>query len=93
MQTTKRFVITLAGILLAFAVAPLVIASVHFQHLLIMLLLYTTLSQAWNLIGVSGRCPWSCRVFRHRRRRHDLEPGADPVGQYGVGAVISVIVR
>ena len=32
-------------------IAPLLIQDTHFQHLLIMLMLFATLSQAWNLIG------------------------------------------
>ncbi len=53
------------GCLLAtFAVAPLMIANVHFQHLMIMLLLYATLSQAWNLIGgYAGQVSFGHAVF------------------------------
>ena len=39
MQTTKRFSITLGCVLLVFAAAPLMVTNIHFQHLLIMLLL------------------------------------------------------
>ena len=38
-------------LLLVLIVAPLLIHDTHFQHLLIMLMLFATLSQAWNLIG------------------------------------------
>jgi len=64
MQTTKHFSITLGCVLLVFAVAPLVVTHIHFQHLLIMLLLYTTLSQAWNLIGgYAGQVSFGHAVF------------------------------
>jgi len=97
MQTTKRFVITLTGILLAFAVAPLVISSVHFQHLLIMLLLYTTLSQAWNLIGgYAGQVSFGHAVFFGIGAYAAMAPlnqwGMTPWAGMAIGAVISVIV-
>jgi len=97
MQTTKRFVITLAGILLAFAAAPLVIASVHFQHLLIMLLLYTTLSQAWNLIGgYAGQVSFGHAVFFGIGAYAAMAPlnqwGLTPWVGMVIGGVISVLV-
>jgi branched-chain amino acid transport system permease protein len=56
--------ITLGCLLAAFAVAPLIISDVHFQHLMIMLLLYATLSQAWNLIGgYAGQVSFGHAVF------------------------------
>ncbi|TFG39976.1 MAG: branched-chain amino acid ABC transporter permease, partial [Syntrophobacterales bacterium] len=97
MQTTKRFVITLAGILLVFATAPLVIASVHFQHLLIMLLLYTTLSQAWNLIGgYAGQVSFGHAVFFGIGAYAAMAPlnqwGLTPWVGMVIGGVISVMV-
>jgi branched-chain amino acid transport system permease protein len=64
MQTDKNFMVTMGCLLAAFAVAPLMIANVHFQHLMIMLLLYATLSQAWNLIGgYAGQVSFGHAVF------------------------------
>jgi branched-chain amino acid transport system permease protein len=51
MQRDRRN-FTIFSFLLAFLViAPLVVRDTQFQHLLIMLMLFATLSQAWNLIG------------------------------------------
>lgn len=56
--------VTMGCLLATFAVAPLMIANVHFQHLMIMLLLYATLSQAWNLIGgYAGQVSFGHAVF------------------------------
>jgi branched-chain amino acid transport system permease protein len=64
MQTGRNFLITMGCLLAAFAVAPLIIPNVHFQHLMIMLLLYATLSQAWNLIGgYAGQVSFGHAVF------------------------------
>lgn len=97
MQTTKRFVITLGVLLLAFAAAPLVIANVHFQHLLIMLLLYTTLSQAWNLIGgYAGQVSFGHAVFFGIGAYAAMAPlnqwGLTPWVGMAIGGVISVLV-
>lgn len=51
MQSAKQFTSIFGGVLVLFLVAPLIIRDTQFQHLMIMLLLFTTLSQAWNLIG------------------------------------------
>ena len=51
MQNSKQSVILFLCVLLFLVVAPLIIHDTHFQHLLIMLMLYATLSQAWNLLG------------------------------------------
>ena len=56
--------ITMGCLLTAFTVAPLIVSDVHFQHLMIMLLLYATLSQAWNLIGgYAGQVSFGHAVF------------------------------
>lgn len=56
--------VTMGCLLATFAIAPLMIANVHFQHLMIMLLLYATLSQAWNLIGgYAGQVSFGHAVF------------------------------
>jgi branched-chain amino acid transport system permease protein len=49
-KDTHHFII-FAFVFVFLAAAPLVIHSTHFQHLLIMLMLFATVSQAWNLIG------------------------------------------
>jgi branched-chain amino acid transport system permease protein len=97
MQTTRHFVITLGCVLLAFAAAPLVIANIHFQHLLIMLLLYTTLSQAWNLIGgYAGQVSFGHAVFFGIGAYAAMAPlnqwGLTPWAGMAIGAAISVIV-
>ncbi|MCJ7829873.1 MAG: branched-chain amino acid ABC transporter permease [Desulfobacterales bacterium] len=51
MHKNRRFPALLGVFLLVVGAAPLVIQDTQFQHLLIMLLLYATLSQSWNLIG------------------------------------------
>jgi len=64
MQSHRNFLITFAVIVAAFAAAPLVVSGVHFQHLMIMLLIYATLSQAWNLIGgYAGQVSFGHAVF------------------------------
>jgi branched-chain amino acid transport system permease protein len=64
MQTDKTFLITLGCLMAAFALAPLIVSDIHFQHLMIMLLLYATLSQAWNLIGgYAGQVSFGHAVF------------------------------
>ena len=64
MQTAKQFRVTFGGVLVFFLVAPLVIPNVHFQHLMVMLLLYATLSQSWNLIGgYAGQISFGHAVF------------------------------
>lgn len=64
MQTDRQFFVTFGIIMALFVVAPLVVPSVHFQHLMIMLLLYGTLSQAWNLIGgYAGQVSFGHAVF------------------------------
>jgi branched-chain amino acid transport system permease protein len=45
-------------------VLPIIVPNVHFQHLMVMLLLYATLSQAWNLIGgYAGQVSFGHAVF------------------------------
>ncbi|MEJ2165992.1 MAG: branched-chain amino acid ABC transporter permease [Desulfobacterales bacterium] len=64
MQTDKHFLITFATILAVFAAAPLVVENIHFHHLMVMLLLYAALSQAWNLIGgYAGQVSFGHAVF------------------------------
>jgi len=64
MQKDKNFFITFSCVLVVMAVTPLMIHDTHFQHLLIMLLLYATLSQAWNLIGgYAGQVSFGHAVF------------------------------
>jgi len=64
MQKDRNFFITFLCVLVVMAVAPLMIHDTHFQHLLIMLLLYATLSQAWNLIGgYAGQVSFGHAVF------------------------------
>ena len=94
---TKHFYITLTGILVAFAVAPFFVSGVHFQHLLIMLLLYTTLSQAWNLIGgYAGQVSFGHAVFFGIGAYAAMAPlnqwGLTPWVGMAVGALISIAV-
>ena len=51
MKTDRHHIIIFSSLLLFLVIAPLLISDTQFQHLLIMLLLFATLSQAWNLIG------------------------------------------
>jgi len=51
MQKNNRYPIIFLCVLLFFGIAPLLIHDTQFQHLMIMLILFATLSQAWNLIG------------------------------------------
>lgn len=51
MKTDRHHLIIFSCLLLFLVIAPLLIRDTHFQHLLIMLMLFATLSQAWNLIG------------------------------------------
>lgn len=94
---TKRFYILLAGILAAFGAAPFFVSDVHFQHLLIMLLLYATLSQAWNLIGgYAGQVSFGHAVFFGIGAYAAMAPlnqwGLTPWVGMAVGALISIAV-
>jgi branched-chain amino acid transport system permease protein len=51
MKTDRHHHIIFSLLLFFLVIAPLLIQDTHFQHLLIMLMLFATLSQAWNLIG------------------------------------------
>jgi branched-chain amino acid transport system permease protein len=51
MKTDRHNLIIFSLLFFFLAIAPLLIRDTHFQHLLIMLMLFATLSQAWNLIG------------------------------------------
>jgi branched-chain amino acid transport system permease protein len=51
MKTDRHHLIIFSLLLFFLVIAPLLIQDTHFQHLLIMLMLFATLSQAWNLIG------------------------------------------
>jgi branched-chain amino acid transport system permease protein len=51
MKTDRHHLIIFSLLFFFLAIAPLLIRDTHFQHLLIMLMLFATLSQAWNLIG------------------------------------------
>ena len=51
MKTDRHHIIIFSSLLLFLVIAPLLISDTQFQHLLIMLMLFATLSQAWNLIG------------------------------------------
>lgn len=51
MKTDRHHLIIFSVLLFFLVIAPLLIQDTHFQHLLIMLMLFATLSQAWNLIG------------------------------------------
>lgn len=51
MKTDRHHLIIFSLLLFFLVIAPLLIHDTHFQHLLIMLMLFATLSQAWNLIG------------------------------------------
>ena len=51
MKTDRHHLIIFSLLLFFLVIAPLLIRDTHFQHLLIMLMLFATLSQAWNLIG------------------------------------------
>jgi branched-chain amino acid transport system permease protein len=51
MKTDRHHFIIFSLLLFFLVIAPLLIQDTHFQHLLIMLMLFATLSQAWNLIG------------------------------------------
>ena len=51
MKTDRRHIIIFSSLLLFLVIAPILISDTQFQYLLIMLLLFATLSQAWNLIG------------------------------------------
>lgn len=97
MQTTKQFTLTLGVIALAFAVTPLIVPSVHFQHLLVMLLLYTTLSQAWNLIGgYAGQVSFGHAVFFGIGAYAAMAPlnqwGLTPWVGMAIGALIAMAV-
>ncbi|MGD9132925.1 MAG: branched-chain amino acid ABC transporter permease, partial [Desulfobacterales bacterium] len=97
MQTDRNFMITLGCLLAAFAVAPLIISNVHFQHLMIMLLLYAALSQAWNLIGgYAGQVSFGHAVFFGIGAYAAMAPlnqwGLTPWVGMAVGALIATIV-
>ncbi|RJQ60188.1 MAG: branched-chain amino acid ABC transporter permease [Desulfobacteraceae bacterium] len=97
MQTEKSFFITLACVLVAFAAGPLVVSDVHFHHLMIMMLLYTTLSQAWNLIGgYAGQVSFGHAVFFGIGAYAAMAPlnqwGITPWVGMTFGAVIAVLV-
>jgi len=51
MKTDRHHLIIFSLLLFFLVIAPLLIRDTQFQHLLIMLMLFATLSQAWNLIG------------------------------------------
>jgi branched-chain amino acid transport system permease protein len=51
MKTDRHHLIIFSLLLFFLVIAPLLIQDTQFQHLLIMLMLFATLSQAWNLIG------------------------------------------
>lgn len=51
MKTDRHHLIIFSLLFFFLAVAPLLISDTQFQHLLVMLMLFATLSQAWNLIG------------------------------------------
>lgn len=97
MQTEKSFLIILGCVLTAFAAGPVVISNIHFQHLMIMMLLYTTLSQAWNLIGgYAGQVSFGHAVFFGIGAYAAMAPlnqwGVTPWIGMAVGAAVSVVV-
>lgn len=51
MKTDRHHLIIFSLLLFFLVIAPLLIRDTQFQHLLVMLMLFATLSQAWNLIG------------------------------------------
>lgn len=89
--------ITLGCLLAAFAVAPLIVSDIHFQHLMIMLLLYATLSQAWNLIGgYAGQVSFGHAVFFGIGAYAAMAPlnqwGLTPWIGMAVGGLLAVVV-
>jgi branched-chain amino acid transport system permease protein len=64
MQKDRLFFVTFGSIVALFLVAPLVVSDIHFQHMMVMLLLYGALSQSWNLIGgYAGQVSFGHAVF------------------------------
>jgi branched-chain amino acid transport system permease protein len=97
MQNDKNFYIIFSIILIFMAVAPLVIQNTHFQHLLIMLLLFATLSQAWNLIGgYAGQVSFGHAVFFGIGSYAAMAPlthwGLTPWVGMLIGGVVAIIV-
>jgi branched-chain amino acid transport system permease protein len=97
MQTDKQFTVTFGGVLVFFLVAPLVIPNVHFQHLMVMLLLYATLSQSWNLIGgYAGQVSFGHAVFFGIGAYAAMAPlnqwGLTPWVGMVIGGLIAVVV-
>lgn len=97
MQTDKQFTVTYGCILAIFLLAPLVIPDIHFQHLMVMLLLYATLSQAWNLIGgYAGQVSFGHAVFFGIGAYSALAPlnqwGLSPWVGMAVGCLIAMVV-
>jgi branched-chain amino acid transport system permease protein len=51
MNTRKTGIICLCILLMVLAILPLIVHDTQFQHVLIMVMLFATLSQAWNILG------------------------------------------
>ena len=89
--------ITLGCLVAAFALAPLIVSDIHFQHLMIMLLLYATLSQARNLIGgYAGQVSFGHAVFFGIGAYAAMAPlnqwGLTPWVGMAVGGLLAVVV-
>jgi len=97
MQKEKNFYTAFSVIIFLMAIAPLVIQNTHFQHLVIMLLLYATLSQAWNLIGgYAGQVSFGHAIFFGIGSYAAMAPlmrwGLTPWVGMLIGGVVAVIV-
>src|SRR5512136_1401917 len=87
--------------LLALLLLPFTTSNLHFHHVLIMFMLFATLSQAWNVIGgFAGQVSFGHATFFGigayaalvLLKRFDLSPWVGMLIGGGVSVVVAVII-